>query len=292
MDMVWAILAHGKSVRIVLIDSYSSPKAFTYVWTTSQLCRLIKIPYIPILHGGDFPNRLQKWPRLCKMIFQNSFANVAPSEYLKAAFNKHGYVTTLIPNSIDIHAYPFQVRKKVSPKLLWVRAFDHETYNPKMAIRVLYILSQTYPDAQLCMVGPDKDGSLERCKALATELDVAGQITFTGRLSKKEWIDLSVEFDIFISTTNFDNMPVSVIEAMALGLPVVSTNVGGVPYLIENRIDGYLVPKGDVKSMEEAIQYILSHPDFTQQLSVNARQKAEQFDWEWIQEKWINLLTE
>src|SRR5690606_31616955 len=95
-------------------------------------------------------------------------------------------------------------------------------------------------NASLCMVGPDTDGSLSQVKALAKQLKVS--VKFTGKLTKSEWNQLSKEYNIFINTTNFDNMPVSVIEAMALGLPVVSTNVGGLPYLITDGVDGMLVP--------------------------------------------------
>jgi len=79
------------------------------------------------------------------------------------------------------------------------------------------------------MVGPDKDSSLGEAKDLAKQLGVAESVTFTGVLPKAQWHQLSEKFDIFINTTNIDNMPVSIIEAMALGLPIVSTNAGGLP---------------------------------------------------------------
>ena len=85
-------------------------------------------------------------------------------------------------------------------------------------------------DATLAMIGPDVDGSLTKVKDLARKKNL--DVNFTGKLSKPEWINYSKDFNVFINTTNFDNTPVSVIEAMALGLPVVSTNVGGMPFLI------------------------------------------------------------
>ncbi len=92
-------------------------------------------------------------------------------------------------------------------------------------------------------------------------------------------------------TTIFDNTPVSVIEAMALGLPVVGTNVGGIPYLVEDGKSGLLVPKGDAKAMCQAIKKLLSDNVWASTRSENARKKAEQFDWEVIKLKWIELLS-
>lgn len=290
LDMVWAILFHAKSIRVVLIDAYSSPKAFIYTWFTSQICRSLNLSYIPILHGGDFPNRLQSWPRLCRMIFQYSHINIAPSGYLKAVFEKHGYLTTLIPNAIELENYPFRMRKNIKPKLLWVRAFDSETYNPQMAIRVLHQVLKIHPESELCMVGPDKDGSLAECKALSLTLGVPEKVHFTGCLPKAKWIALAADYDVFLNTTNFDNTPVSVIEAMALGLCVVSTNVGGVPYLLTDDQTGLLVEKGDESAMVRQIQRLFIEPDLAARISRGGREKAEGFSWEKVVPLWLDQL--
>lgn len=289
-EMLFVVLRYRKVVKVVLIDSYSSPRAFIYTLAVAMLCRLIQLPYITILHGGDFPNRLQLWPMICHFVFSNSLINVSPSDYLKDAFERVGFKTVLIPNALEIERYPFKLRKRISPSLLWVRAFHEATYNPQMAIRVLHLLTKYFPNANLCMVGPDKDGSMSTCKALAEELGLLGNVVFTGKLSKAEWISVAEQYDIFINTTNFDNTPVSVIEAMALGLPVVSTTVGGVPYLIEDGKTGLLIPKGDAYLMCQAIKKLLTDNHLSAKLSINARQKAEQFDWRNIKPQWIKTL--
>jgi glycosyltransferase involved in cell wall biosynthesis len=185
--------------------------------------------------------------------------------------------------------YPFQQRIHLSPDLLWVRSF-HELYNPEMAIRVLHRLTEQYPESTLTMVGPDKDGSLQKCKDLVQELGLGKQISFTGMMPKAEWIKLSATKSVFINTTNFDNLPVSVIEAMALGMPVISTNVGGIPYLINDGMDGLLVGVGDEDSMYNAILELFGNSAKTAAISMAARQKAEQYNWTQIKSKWNNLL--
>jgi len=98
--------------------------------------------------------------------------------------------------------------------------------------------------------------------------------------------------DIFINTANIDNTPVSVIEAMASGLCVVSTNVGGIAYLLEDQVDSLLVPADDVDAMVVAVKRILTEPDLAERLSSNARRKAEQFDWSVVLPLWEKLFSE
>ena len=126
---------------------------------------------------------------------------------------------------------------------------------------------------------------------LAEKHNLGDSIVFTGKLTQKEWHELSEDYDIFINTTNVDNTPVSVIEAMALGLPVVSTNVGGLPYLLDDGKDAILVNKGDVKGMINAVMLLLDDKKMEKKLSVNGRKKAESFDWHNVKKQWKQLLN-
>jgi len=245
---------------------------------------------MPILHGGNLPYRLKHSEFLSILIFKYAFQNVSPSRYLAHEFKKYNFDTLYIPNTIPIAEIPFKLRTNLAPKLLWVRAFD-KIYNPAMAIKVLALLKKNYENASLCMVGPDKDGSLNQTKMLAKQLGVANSVTFTGVLPKEQWHQMSENFDIFINTTNIDNMPVSVVEAMALGLPVISTNAGGLPYLIENGVDGLLIPVKDEKKMAEAIVAILSNAEKAIEMSKNARKKVQKFDGSVVKADWNEILN-
>ena len=193
-----------------------------------------------------------------------------------------------ISNPLILDKYEFKVRHHFQPKLLWVRAFD-EIYNPMLALKTLQLLVKKYPEAELCMVGPDKDGSLSAVKKYALKHKLP--VTITGKLKKKEWISLSAAYDIFINTSDIDNTPVSVIEAMALGLPVVSTNVGGIPYLIEEGETGLMVNPKDPEAMTEKIISLLEDPAKAMRMAKNGREKTKEFDWEFIKEEWNKVLT-
>lgn len=288
LHMVLLVFRHSRNTDIVLIDTYSTA-SFYYAVAVALTCRVTGKKYIPILHGGNLPNRLKKSPRLSRWLFNGAYCNVAPSNYLKSEFEKCGYKAHFISNVIEIEDYSFKERSEIPPKLLFVRSF-HEIYNPQMAIKVVHKLVEDGVDVNLCMVGPDKDGSEGLCKDLGRELGVIDRITFTGRLSQKEWRDLSADYGLFINTTNYDNTPISIIEAMALGLPIVSTNPGGMPFLVEDGVDGKLVEKNDHLAMAKTIKVLLNEPDVVTILSRNGRFKAESFSWGVVKDRWNEIL--
>ncbi|WP_196892724.1 glycosyltransferase family 4 protein [Aureivirga marina] len=287
-DMIITFFKKRSNSDYILIDTYSTIN-FYYAFIISQLARIFKIKYIPILHGGNLPNRLKTSPKISKMIFMNSWNNIVPSNYLKEAFEQENYKTVFIPNNIELKNYTFKKREKIAPKLFWVRAFA-KIYNPWLAIDVLKELKKEYPDAKLCMVGPDRDGSLKDVEEYIEKCELKDSVEITGVLSKETWHQKSKEFDVFINTTNVDNTPVSVIEGMALGLPIISTNVGGIPFLLNTNEDSILVSKENKDEMVSAIKVLLENPEKVLEITKNARKKVETFDWNVVKEKWFKIL--
>jgi len=290
LDMLLSVVRCRHHVEFVLIDTYST-RNFWYAYLCARLCHLLRLRYIPILRGGSIPQRMRISPGMSRSLLQNAFINVAPSAYLHEEMLQFGYPVCLIPNTIPVSKYPFKKRPVLRPRLLYVRAFA-ELYNPQMALYVLQNLLRNFPDAELCMVGPDKDGALQICKNLAADLDIAEHVTFTGKLCKQDWHKLAIKYDIFINTTHKDNTPVSVMEAMALGLPVVSTNPGGVNKLIDDGIDGLLVDCGDVAAMVAKILFLLDDPANALSIAQKARLKVEKFDWRLVKELWNTLFED
>ena len=287
--MVGVLLLNMRSARIILIDTYSG-WAFYYTLILAILSRLFSIPYVPILRGGNLPYRLKKSPYLSKMIFSHSKMNTTPSVYLQARFQKEGYSVDYIPNFIELEKYPFIARKNCSPKLLWVRAF-HKIYNPEMAIKVLAELSKKYSEVELCMVGPEKDGSMQSCRRLADELRVLSKTTFTGLLPKEEWIELSKSYDIFINTTNVESFGLAVMEASACGLVIVTTNAGELKSLYKHRKNAMVVNTEEVDGMVDEINEVIINIELAKLLSINARKNAEQFDWTAVRNSWEEIIN-
>jgi len=288
IDMLFKTIENARKIRYVLIDTYSTQN-FWYAFFVSQLCRILNLKFIPILHGGNLPERVKKSVFFSKMIFNHAYFNIAPSNYLLKNFEQFNFPNLiLIPNSIEIKNYSFKQRKNEStPKLLWVRAID-ATYNPEMALEVQHNLKAKFPEAKLTMVGPYKGISEQNFDVIIKKYN--SDVTVTGKLSKPDWHKLSENFNIFINTTHFDNTPVSIIEALALGLPVVSTNVGGIPYLVNHRESALLVNDSDSQAMVNAINELIENPELAQKLASNGRRLAEQFDWQIVKNQWKEIL--
>ena len=288
IDMLNLIWNHRDSTDVVLIDTYGAQN-FYYAYSAGKLCQQLNLPYIPILHGGNLPGRLETSKRKSNDLFGKAQVNIAPSHFLYDIFKAEGFGNLkIIPNSIVLRDYPFKKREVFKPKLLWVRRFQ-ERYNPMLSVKVFEKLLRKYPEAKFCMVGPEKDGSLANCKNYAEENNLP--IRFTGKLKKKDWAALAVDYDIFLNSTNIDNTPISVIEAMALGLPVISTDVDGMPYLIENDKDGILVPPKDEDKMLKAVLDLIENQEKSQRIALAAYEKVKNFDWEVVKGQWEEVLS-
>lgn len=290
LDMLWTVWRAREQYALAQVDVFSG-SAFIWAEAVTWLLQQIGKPYVLTLHGGNLPSFAPRAPRRVRRVINGAAYVTTPSRYLYEHMALYRDDLRLIPNPVDLKHYSYRLRDQPEPRLLWLRAF-HAAYNPALAARVLAKIGSEYSDARLIMVGPDKgDGSFQVCQRTAQELAIEHKIEFPGAVPKTDipvWISRG---DIFLNTTNVDNTPISVIEALACGLCVVSTNVDGIPYLLEHEHDALLVPPDDPEAMAHAIRRILTELGLAERLSRNARAKAEQFDWSTILPQWEALLT-
>lgn len=290
-DILRTIWFYRHEYVIVEIDLYSG-LAFWWAYTAAHILRMLGKPFVLNLQGGNLPTFARRYHGRVESLFNMAAAIVSPSNYLKAAFSDIRTDIYLFRNAIDLHPYGFVHRAEPKAKLTWLRAF-HAIYNPSLGAETLAILRDEFPDVQLTMYGPDKaDGSLEKLWQVAEHLGIAELLTTPGSVPKHKVPEHIVEHDIFLNTTNVDNSPTSVIEAMACGLCVVSTDVGGLPFLLTHDHDALLVPPDDPQAMADAVRRILTEPGLAERLSRNARTTAEQFDWSVVLPQWETLLLD
>lgn len=274
----------------LIVHAVFSGAAFGITDAASTIGQLLGLPQLFVLHGGALPEFAAARPGWVMRVLGRAAAVVAPSAYLAHQFESMIPGIEVIPNIIDLDLYPYRQRTPIQPRLLWMRTF-HDVYHPEMAIEVLSDLRETHPEATLTMAGQDK-GLLEPVRALASRQGLAEAVRFPGFLDAAGKTREFSSHDVYLNTNRVDNMPVSVVEAAAYGLPVVATAVGGVPYLLDDGRTGLLVPDSDSGAMADAVRRLMSEPGLAAGLSANGRRLAEASAWTNVQSQWEALFEE
>ncbi len=291
-DILRSLVAWRNDIDLVIHQVFSGP-AFAVTDAASALCRVLGLRQVFALHGGALPEFAARHGRWARHVLRRADAIVTPSTYLAEVFAAYPELAarlTTIPNILEIEAYPYRHRSIARPLLLWMRTF-HEVYHPEMAVEVLAELRRTHPDATLTMAGQEK-GLHAAVQELARRRGLADVVRFPGFLGPEEKQHEFSAHDIYLNTNRVDNMPVSVLEAAAFGLPIVATAVGGVPHLLRDGETGLLVPDGDVMTMADSVRRLLDEPATAAKLSANGRRLAESCAWEPVRAQWETLFSE
>lgn len=205
-------------------------------------------------HGGDAASFFQKRTLLVKHVLLRTNANIVLSGFLAQIFEQYAIPYTIIPNIIDFDATQYRKRQPLSPKFICTRTHD-PIYDIPCLLRAFQRVQKEIPNAALTLVGDGEDHNL--LVHQATEMGLQN-ICFTGRVDNGIIYEYLDNADIFVSPSTVDNMPISIIEAMNAGLLVIASNVGGIPYMVEDGKTGALFKPGDdvtlAKLMMTAIQ--------------------------------------
>ncbi len=257
----------------------------------SPLAKLRRKPLVYVLHGGQLPEVYERETLAVQKIFSMASALVTPSLYLKSYFEERGFQVHYLPNSISLQEFPYAspVIDATVPKLLWVRAFS-SIYNPCLAIETLDILKVSYPGISLTMIGPDA-GLLAQVQELVIQKGLSQHVHFIGPVPNNQLGAYYRSHSVFINTTAYESFGVAVLEAAASGIPVVSLNVGNLPLIWADGAEIKLVESHTATAMANTITTVFENPVLAQQMSVQARKKAEQFTIEAILPQWQILLN-
>jgi len=287
-EIATVLIKNRHRFDLVLLEVYSG-LSLIIADVASFICKTFKIPLIMVLHGGNLPEFIEKYPRWTKRVLRRADKLVAPSPFLARKIGSHGFEIHIVPNVLKLDSYSFKERANLKPRLLWMRSF-HSIYNPQMAVKVLAELRKSYPNATLSMAGVDK-GLEPEIKEMVSESNLSAAVSFPGFLNAGQKAQAFSEADIFLNTNRVDNMPVSVVEACAYGLPVVSTNVGGLPDLISHGENGLLVKNENVGEMVESVKLLLENSDLAKKISLGGRALAECSEWTAVRALWEKLFA-
>lgn len=292
LDMCLTAWRARSRYDVAQIDVFSG-LAFLWAEAVAGVLSLLRKPYILTLRGGNLPIFARRWPGRVQRLLASAAAVTTPSRYLLEEMARYRADMILLPNALDLSCYqPRLSTQPPQPRLVWLRAL-HRIYNPVLAAQVVDRLRHDWPDVHLTMVGPDKgDGTFDEFRRFAADNCLEAHVTCVGGVPKAEVPRWLQQGDIFLNTTTAESFGVSVMEAAAMGLCIVTTNVGELSYLWQDGEDALLVPPNDPDTMADAVRRILTEPGLAERLSRNARRKAEQFDWKAILPQWERLLGE
>lgn len=290
IDMLRTIWSQRQHYDVAQVDVYSGP-AFLWAELACGLLNRLGKPFVLTLHGGNLPRFAKRWPGRVRRLLQQAAEVTVPSKFLLEHMQPYRSELRLLPNPLAANAYPFRLRSELQPRLVWLRAFCG-IYNPTMVPRLLAQLRPEVPDIRMLMIGPDKgDGSLQETERLAAELGVTDGLQIIRGVPKNEVPHYLERGDIFVNTTNIDNTPVSVMEAMACGLCVVTTDVGGIPFLVQHERQALLSPPDAVAEMAANVRRLIGDPQLAERLSRDGRRLVETWDWSVILPQWTGLFA-
>ncbi|MCF6353713.1 MAG: glycosyltransferase family 4 protein [Candidatus Polarisedimenticolaceae bacterium] len=243
-------------------------------------------PVIINYHGGEAGGFFQRSYRWVKPSLNKSRLIVVPSGFLQQMFTVYGHATRIIPNIIDLEKfYSIKKEKKSDQVHIIVTRNLEAIYDVATAIRAFALINKEYPDAKLSIAGegPEK----QALEILVEQLKIGKAVTFTGRLANEQMAELYRTADIMINPSLADNMPISILEALASEVAVVSTNVGGIPYLVEHEKTALLVEPGAHETMAEAICQLLGDDEKSQQMVKSGLEQVKEYSWQSVCERWM-----
>jgi L-malate glycosyltransferase len=246
------------------------------------IARAMGTPVLLNYRSGEAPDHLQR-SAIARQTIRQVDKNIVPSRFLVDVFREFDIEASIIPNIVDLERFRFRERDPLRPRLVSTRNFD-ALYNVATTIRAFKLVQDRWPDAALTLVG---GGAQEAdLRALVAQLGLR-HVTFVGRVTPQTIAQYYAVNDIYIQSPNIDNMPTSVLEAFASGLPVVSTEAGGVPAILTHGVHGLLAPLADYETLGLHVLRLLERPDFALTLARAAFATCEACTWPKVREQWV-----
>ena len=248
------------------------------------VARALGRPVVLNYRSGQAPDHLRR-SAIARTTLARVDLNVVPSSFLVDVFREFGIGATIVPNLVDPARFQYRERDPLRPRLLSTRNFE-ALYNVSATIRAFRIVQDRWPDAALTLVG---GGAQEPdLRSLANQLELRN-VTFAGRVRPDEIAGFYAANDIYVQSPDIDNMPTSVLEAFASGLPVVSTDAGGIPAILTDGRHGLLAPLGDHETMGRQVLRLLDGPAFARALARVAHATCLACTWPAVREQWLNV---
>ncbi len=233
-------------------------------------------------HSGEVEDHLRRWPSAVATLRLVDEV-VVPSEYLVRAFAEFGLKARAINNLVELDNFTFRERPTLQPLFLSNRNLEKH-YGVDHVLQAFALIQKQLPDARLTVAG---DGSKrEALENLARNLGLRNT-EFVGQVKHDAIVEQYEAADIFLNGSEIDNQPLSILEAFACGLPVITTDAGGIPDMVNDSVNGFVVASGDHKALAERAIYLLKSPKLAKPLTHNALAECEQYSWHAVAQNWV-----
>jgi glycosyltransferase involved in cell wall biosynthesis len=208
---------------------------------------------------------------------------VVPSIYLAGKFEQIGFAASVVPNIIDEDRFKYRPRKPLRPIAISTRNLSPD-YGIEVIIHAFAIVRQYYPHATLYLLG---DGPLRQTLEARVRALRISRLFFCGAIPNEKMSEWYERADIFVNASFVDNAPLSILEAMASGVPVVTTTAGGITYMVKHEETALLCPLGDSRAIAEGVMRLLREPELALQIARRAHEQASTYSWSVVRKKWL-----
>jgi glycosyltransferase involved in cell wall biosynthesis len=279
---LWQRVGRAQVVHVMANSGWSWHLfAAPAVW----IAHLRGVPVVVNYRGGEAGPFFARSARLVRFSMRRCSVLVVPSGFLERVFAEHGMASTVVPNIVDtVRFQPLPADAARQPKQLLVARNLETLYGNDIALRALALVRRHHPDVQMLIAGTGPQEA--ELRALAQTLGLGDSVRFMGRLDRDEMARLLRHSALSVNPTRVDNMPNSVLEAMASGTAVVSTCVGGVPYMVKDAETALLVPPDDPQALADAVVRLLDNPQEARRLASAALRQVQDNTWPVIAPMW------
>lgn len=235
-------------------------------------------------HSGEAEDHLRYWPTAIPII-RLADELIVPSRYLVEVFRKFGLRAHAIANVVDLKSFRFRERNPLLPHFLSNRNL-YPLYNVACILRAFRIIQQKYPDATLKIAGDGRQRLY--LEDLARKLNLRN-VEFLGLVAPEKMGKLYEEAHIFLNSSNIDNLPGSILDSFAAGLPIVTTSAGGIPFIVEHEKTGMLVPRNDADAMAASALRLLESQELVSSIARDAHEACQAYTWTAVRDAWVDL---
>ena len=285
--LIWLLLIRPVlQADVVHIFAASWLYFFVVVWPAVALGRLFGRRVILNYRGGDVDPFFRKFGWLARPVFRLASSVTTPSRFLSSRIHfSFGVDVAVIPNIINLPAFRFRRRSKFAPKLLVTRNLE-KMYDVECVVRQIARSSALSLRPHLTIAGTGTQET--QLRALIANLQLQN-VRFLGQVAHPDLPAIYDQCDIFVNASRVDNFPGALLEASAAGLAIVSTNVGGIPYMYDNDVNALLVNPGDIDSLAAAVMRVLATPKLGERLTTSAIEIARSCEWDLVRKLLYNV---